>query len=169
MASPTTSNTRFAIPSFNGLPGDRSSARPGPPAQESPRLLRPGLRPFPTHPFPSLKLGVLRWAVENRPEGGCLKPPFPQKPPRFLQGRALPDLLQDLLLFFCCFLSFFLFLQTLPAPPRPATHPPLRTVGWTGRTPRSAPRLCIRSAPGRSELRAPGPAARPIGVVEGGS
>lgn len=143
----------------------------GPPAQESPRLLRPGLRPFPIRPFPSPKLGLLRCAVGDRPEGGCLKPPFPQKPSCFLQGRALPDLLHGFLLFSVAFFLSFLFFfpQTLPAPPRPATHPPLRTAGWTGRTPHSAPRLCIRSAPGPSELRAPEPAARAMGVDEGGS
>lgn len=141
MASPTTSNTRFAIPSFNGLPGDRSSARPGPPAQESPRLLRPGLRPFPTHPFPSLKLGVLRWAVENRPEGGCLKPPFPQKPPRFLQGRALPDPVHDLLLFFLLLSFFFSFFANFARAPA-ARHSPAAVnsrLDWAHAPLRSAP------------------------------
>ena len=103
----------------------------------------------------------MQWG--NGPEGGYPAPPFPHKPPCSLGDRAPPGPLHD-----CPLFCFLFFLQTLPAPPRPGTHQPLRTAGWAPPAPHSARRLCIRSVPGRYELRAPGRAARTMGGCRGG-
>ncbi|KAB1260905.1 hypothetical protein Cadr_000024556 [Camelus dromedarius] len=144
-ASPPTFNTHSQSPASTGSPGNiKAPARaPGPGKSLALQAWAP---PPPHAPLPLPKVGghsAVQWG--HRPEGGCPALPFPHKPPRILGGRAPPGPLQD-------------------SPPRAGTHPPLRTAGWARPAPGSARRLCIRSAPGRLELRAPGRAARTMGV-----
>jgi hypothetical protein len=114
----------------------------GPPAQESPRLLRPGLRPFPIRPFPSPKLGLLRCAVEDRPEGGASSPPSPRSHPAF--SRAGRSLVFCMVSFFFLLLSFFLsfFFSANFARAPAARHSPATAnspVDWAHAPLRSAP------------------------------
>ncbi|XP_065797696.1 uncharacterized protein [Muntiacus reevesi] len=141
-ASPSTSNTHTPkSPAPTGSPGNTEAPAPAPGPGKSPAL-QARAPPPPQAPLPLPKVGghsAVQWG--DGPEGGYPTPPFPHKPPCSLRGWAPPGPLHDRPSF--CF--FFFFLQTLLAPPRPGTHPPLRTAGWARPAPRSARRLCIRS------------------------
>lgn len=123
---------------------------PGP--GKSPAL-QARLRPLPHAPSPPKVGGVARRCSggSNR-KGTDPRSPSPiRRPARSGAGHPLaPGMI---VLLFCCFLSFFCKLCPRPAP-RLTRRCDLPS-GLGGRP--AARRLCIRSAPGRSELRTPSP------------
>ena len=140
-ASASTSNTHTPeSPAPIGSPGNTEAPAPGPGPRKVPGSPGPGSTPSPSAPSSPQSWGALRCAVGGWTGRGLPHAPFPHKPPRSLRGWAPPGPLHD-----CPSFCFFFFFQTLLAPPRPGTHPPLRTAGWARPAPGSARRLCIRS------------------------
>lgn len=156
------------VPRLRLQPAPLGSLRalPEPQAQESPRLSRPGLRPLPKSTFSPKLGGTLPCSGGTDRKRVAPSPPSPISYPARSGARHPVAACKIVLLF--CFFFFFLFCANFARAPAPGTHPPLRTAGWARRAPSSARSLCIRSAPGRSELRAPGRAARTMAGVEGG-
>lgn len=123
------------------------------------RALQARLRPT-MRPFPSPKLGRVPLSSEGASRKGvALRLPSPMSHPA--RSRVGHLLVPCMIVLFCSFFFFF-FRKLCPRPRGPAlTRRCDLPVGQ--RAPRSARRLCIRSARGRSELRAPG---SPAGTAE---
>lgn len=87
------------------------------------RALQARLRPT-MRPFPSPKLGRVPLSSEGASRKGvALRLPSPMSHPA--RSRVGHPLVPCMIVLFCSFFFFF-FPQTLPASPRPGTHPPLR-------------------------------------------
>lgn len=141
------------VSGLNRLPRDPYGPHPDPGPRKVPGS--PGPAPPPPHtPLPLPKLGgLLRGAAGDRTGRGLTHAPLPPYAAPLARGPGTPWPLHDcspVLLLAC-----FFFCKLCPRPAPRLTRRCDLPSGLGGRP--VARRLCIRSAPGRSELRTPSP------------
>lgn len=115
-------------------------------------------------PFPSAKLGRVPLCSGGAGRKGvALRLPSPMSHPA--RSRVGHPLVPRMIVLFCFF--FFFCFSNFARVPAARHSPAAATCPWAQWAPRSARSLCIRSAPGRSELCAPGSAAGTAGMWRG--